>query len=76
VDVEVVIEIPEGRRNKYEMDHATGQVGSGRRVGGPEGSRGRSRRAASAAEDGHWHRARAPGEVGSSISPGPGTAVR
>jgi inorganic pyrophosphatase len=26
VDVEVVIEIPKGQRNKYEMDHATGRI--------------------------------------------------
>jgi len=26
VDVEVVVEIPQGSRNKYEMDHATGQI--------------------------------------------------
>jgi inorganic pyrophosphatase len=26
VDVEVIIEIPKGQRNKYEMDHATGRI--------------------------------------------------
>ena len=26
VDVEVVIEIPKGQRNKYEMDHASGRI--------------------------------------------------
>ena len=26
MDVEVVIEIPQGSRNKYEMDHATGRI--------------------------------------------------
>ena len=26
MDVEVVIEIPKGQRNKYEMDHATGRI--------------------------------------------------
>jgi inorganic pyrophosphatase len=26
VEVEVVIEIPQGSRNKYEMDHATGRI--------------------------------------------------
>jgi len=26
VDVEVVIEIPKGQRNKYEMDHETGRI--------------------------------------------------
>jgi len=26
VDVEVVVEIPKGSRNKYEMDHATGRI--------------------------------------------------
>jgi inorganic pyrophosphatase len=26
VDVEVVIEIPKGQRNKYEMDHRTGRI--------------------------------------------------
>jgi inorganic pyrophosphatase len=26
VDVEVVIEIPKGQRNKYELDHATGRI--------------------------------------------------
>jgi inorganic pyrophosphatase len=26
VDVEVVVEIPRGSRNKYEMDHANGQI--------------------------------------------------
>jgi len=26
VDIEVVVEIPRGSRNKYEMDHATGQI--------------------------------------------------
>jgi inorganic pyrophosphatase len=26
VDVEVVIEIPKGQRNKYEMDHAAGRI--------------------------------------------------
>jgi inorganic pyrophosphatase len=26
VDVEVVIEIPKGQRNKYEMDHGTGRI--------------------------------------------------
>jgi inorganic pyrophosphatase len=26
VEVEVVIEIPQGPRNKYEMDHATGRI--------------------------------------------------
>jgi inorganic pyrophosphatase len=26
VDVEVVIEIPKGQRNKYEMDHKTGRI--------------------------------------------------
>ena len=26
VDVEVVVEIPQGSRNKYEMDHATGRI--------------------------------------------------
>jgi len=26
VNVEVVIEIPKGQRNKYEMDHATGRI--------------------------------------------------
>jgi len=26
VDVEVLIEIPKGQRNKYEMDHATGRI--------------------------------------------------
>jgi inorganic pyrophosphatase len=31
VDVEVVIEIPKGQRNKYEMDHATGRIRLDRR---------------------------------------------
>ncbi len=26
MDVEVVIEIPKGQRNKYEMDHASGRI--------------------------------------------------
>jgi len=26
VDVEVIIEIPKGQRNKYEVDHATGRI--------------------------------------------------
>jgi inorganic pyrophosphatase len=26
VDVDVLIEIPMGQRNKYEMDHATGRI--------------------------------------------------
>ena len=26
MDVEVVIEIPQGSRNKYEMDHKTGRI--------------------------------------------------
>jgi inorganic pyrophosphatase len=26
MDVEVIIEIPKGQRNKYEMDHATGRI--------------------------------------------------
>jgi inorganic pyrophosphatase len=26
VDVEVIIEIPKGQRNKYEMDHTTGRI--------------------------------------------------
>jgi inorganic pyrophosphatase len=26
VDIEVVVEIPRGSRNKYEMDQATGQI--------------------------------------------------
>ena len=26
MEVEVVIEIPQGSRNKYEMDHATGRI--------------------------------------------------
>jgi inorganic pyrophosphatase len=26
VDVEAIIEIPKGQRNKYEMDHATGRI--------------------------------------------------
>ena len=26
MDVDVVIEIPKGQRNKYEMDHATGRI--------------------------------------------------
>ncbi len=26
MDIEVVVEIPRGSRNKYEMDHATGQI--------------------------------------------------
>jgi inorganic pyrophosphatase len=26
VDVDVIIEIPKGQRNKYEMDHATGRI--------------------------------------------------
>jgi inorganic pyrophosphatase len=26
VDVEVIIEIPKGQRNKYEMDHASGRI--------------------------------------------------
>ncbi|MGH3258252.1 MAG: inorganic diphosphatase, partial [Streptosporangiaceae bacterium] len=26
VDAEVVVEIPKGSRNKYEMDHATGRI--------------------------------------------------
>jgi inorganic pyrophosphatase len=26
VDVEVVVEIPKGQRNKYEMDHASGRI--------------------------------------------------
>jgi len=26
VDVEVVVEIPQGSRNKYEMDHASGRI--------------------------------------------------
>ena len=26
MDVEVIIEIPKGQRNKYEMDHETGRI--------------------------------------------------
>jgi inorganic pyrophosphatase len=26
VDIDVIIEIPKGQRNKYEMDHATGRI--------------------------------------------------
>jgi len=26
VQVEVIIEVPQGSRNKYEMDHATGRI--------------------------------------------------
>jgi inorganic pyrophosphatase len=26
MEVEVVVEIPQGSRNKYEMDHATGRI--------------------------------------------------
>ena len=26
MDVEVIIEIPKGQRNKYELDHASGRI--------------------------------------------------
>jgi inorganic pyrophosphatase len=26
MDVEVVVEVPQGSRNKYEMDHAIGRI--------------------------------------------------